>query len=196
MDGLKVLLIALLHIRMLRFRMKGTNAFEDFFPNSEERRMVNTEFARFSAALNEFAEFDSLNDRGAMEAKHWWVVHGASIPTLQTLAFKLLGQPSSSSCCERNWSTYSFVHSMRRNKLSPQRAEDLVFVHNNLRLLSRRSPHYKEGDSQMWDVAGDAFGSLDDVGILEVAELSLDEPTLERVLFTDEGDSNDDAIAI
>ena len=48
----------------------------------------------------------------------------------------------------------------------------------------------------MWDVAGDAFGSLNDVGILEVAELSLDEPTLERVLFTDEGDSNDDAIAI
>jgi hypothetical protein len=103
-----------------------------FFSNLEERRLVNIEFAKFSAALEEFAEYDSLNDRGTMEPKHWWVVHGASVPTLQKLAFKLLGQPSSSSCCERNWSTYSFIHSIKRNKLTPQRAEDLVYVHNKI----------------------------------------------------------------
>ncbi|GFS39366.1 UBX domain-containing protein [Actinidia rufa] len=35
---------------------------------------------------------------------------------------------------------------------------------------------------------GDQFGSLEDVGMLEVANLSLDEPELEVVVFTDDGD--------
>ncbi|XP_052490785.1 uncharacterized protein LOC105793263 [Gossypium raimondii] len=47
----------------------------------------------------------SLNPRWLLDPKSWWLVHGASIPLLQNLALKLLGQPSSSSCCERNWST-------------------------------------------------------------------------------------------
>ena len=66
----------------------------------------------------------------------WWVVHGTSAPMLQSIALKLIGQPCSSSCYERNWSTYNFIHSMKRNKLKLQRVEDLIFVHNNLRLLS------------------------------------------------------------
>ncbi|GFY93828.1 hypothetical protein Acr_09g0002780 [Actinidia rufa] len=72
--------------------------------------------------------------------------------------------------------------------MTPQRAEDLVFVHSNLRLLSRRSPQYCSGETKMWDIAGDQFGSLEDVGMLEVANLSLDEPELEVVVFTDDGD--------
>ena len=90
---------------------------------------------------------------------------------LQSIALKLHGQPCSSSCCELNWSTYNFIHSMKRNKLTPQRAEDLVYIHNNLRLLSRRSSNYNEGESKMWDIGGDGFDSMDieNVGILEIA---------------------------
>lgn len=156
-----------------------------FFPNAEERRMVNIEFGKFSSGVDEFNDFDSLRDRGIMDPKLWWVVHGDVAPKLQKLALKLLGQPCSSSCCERNWSTYSFINSVKRNKMTPQRAEDLVFVHSNLRLLSRRSPNYHEGENKMWDVGGDAFDSLDGVGVLEIADLSLDEPDLEVVLFVD-----------
>ncbi|KAG5528874.1 hypothetical protein RHGRI_029512 [Rhododendron griersonianum] len=58
----------------------------------------------------------------------------------------------------------------------------------NLRLLSRRSPQYCQGQTKMWDIAGDQFGSLDEVGMLEVANLSLDEPEMEAVVFTDDGD--------
>lgn len=154
--------------------------------------MVNIEFAKFSGAMDEFSEQDSLLDRGAMEPKVWWVVHGSSTPMLQSLALKILGQPSSSSCCERNWSTYSFVHSMKRAKMTPQRAEDLVYVHTNLRLLSRRSPHYNEGETKMWDIGGDSFDSLEGAGILEVANLSLDEPDMEAVVFADGDDEIDD----
>ena len=111
---------------------------------------------------------------------------------LQSIALKLLGQPCSSSCCERIWSTYNFIHSMRRNKLTPQRVEDLVFVHNNLRLLSRRSPNFIEGESKMWDIGGDGFDSMDieNAGMLEIVDLSLDELELEAILFDSEGNAS------
>ena len=111
---------------------------------------------------------------------------------LQSIALKLLGQPCSSSCYERNWSTYNFIHSMRINKLKPQRVEELVFVHNSRRLLSRRSRNYNEGECKMWDVGGHGFDSIDieNAGLLKNTDLSLDEPELEAVLFDPEGNAS------
>ena len=40
----------------------------------------------------------------------------------------------------------------------------------------------------MWDVGGDSFDSLNDLGILEIANLSLDEPELEAIVFSNEDD--------
>ncbi|XP_076921849.1 uncharacterized protein LOC143583425 [Bidens hawaiensis] len=68
-----------------------------------------------------------------------------------------------------------------RNKLTTSRAEDLVYVHNNLRLLSRNP----NDDVKMWDVGGDAFDSMEDARFLEVADLSLDEPEFENDLIID-----------
>ena len=48
---------------------------------------------------------------------------------------KITAQPSTASACERNWSTYSFIHSKRRNKLAPERAADLVYVFSNARVV-------------------------------------------------------------
>ena len=44
---------------------------------------------------------------------------------------------------------------MRRNRITPKRAKDLVFVHSNLRLLSRRRVEYTKGDFKKWDIGGD-----------------------------------------
>ena len=141
---------------------------------------MNSEFAQFSMNDGPFRDVDSIRDRGTMNPHTWWAVYGSFAPSLQNIALKILVQPSSSSCCERNWSIYSFVHSMRRNKMTPQHAKDLVFIHSNLRLQSRRSSQYFQGETKMWDIAGDKFGSYDDeVGMLEVANLLLDEPELE-----------------
>ncbi|KAF2288724.1 hypothetical protein GH714_011583 [Hevea brasiliensis] len=61
--------------------------------------------------------------------------------------------------------------------------EYLVFIHNNLRLLSRNSSQYYDEKTKLWDVGGDQFGSMEDVEVLEFANLSLDEPELESILF-------------
>ncbi|KAF7834701.1 DUF659 domain-containing protein [Senna tora] len=92
----------------------------------------------------------------------------------------------------RNWSSYSFIHSMRRNKITHKRAEDLVFVPTNLRLLSRQSSNYKEGETKMWDIGGDRWEHFDGLGTLEVASLSLDELELEADLLVADGGENDE----
>ncbi|KAF2320237.1 hypothetical protein GH714_026271 [Hevea brasiliensis] len=59
----------------------------------------------------------------------------------------------------------------------------LGFIHNNLHLLLRNSSQYYDEKTKLWDVGGDQFGSMEDVGVLEFTNLSLDEPELESVLF-------------
>jgi len=79
--------------------------------------------------------------------------HEARAPTLQKITLKLLELPCSCCCCERNRSIYYFIHSLKRNKMTPKKANDLVFVHGNHRLLSRNSSKYKEGETKFWDIA-------------------------------------------
>ncbi|KAG6510197.1 hypothetical protein ZIOFF_028206 [Zingiber officinale] len=176
MSGSKNFPIVFLLIGTSKFQGKGKSALKDITPIHPNEEVSMRSLPLFQLPLMIFFDNDAMRDRGLMSLIKWWVIHGASAPTLQSLALKLLGQPSSSSCCGRNWSTYNFIYSLKRNKITPQRAEDLVYVHYNLRLLSRRSPHYNEGESKMWDVGADGFDSMDMEGaaILEIVNLSLD----------------------
>ena len=45
-----------------------------------------------------------------------------------------------------------------------------------------------QGETKMWEIAGDTHDSFEDVRVLEVANLSLDEPELETVVFIDDVD--------
>ncbi|PKA45801.1 hypothetical protein AXF42_Ash018352 [Apostasia shenzhenica] len=144
----------------------------------------------FLATFLDLDNPDCISDRAMMDPNIWWVTYGASTPLLQQLAMKLLGQPSSSSCYERN-RAHSFIHSMRRNKILSQHAKDLVFVYNNLCLLSKGSPQYMERATKMWDVSPDALVFVEDTCMFEVTSLSLDEPELE-VMLVDEADDEED----
>ena len=168
--------------------------FKKFFPIVDDLNLVKDEYSRFATSSEELNDFDAIYDRWVLDPVKWWSNHAQSIPLLQKIARNLLNQPSSSCCCERNWSTYGFIHTMKRNALTPERAEDLVFVHSNLRLLSRKAEDYKSGPSAMWDVGGDAFESLSGVRILEVADLSIEEPVMESMVFREAGVEDEVAV--
>ena len=51
--------------------------------------------------------------------------------------FKFHALVSSAGACERNWSTYDFIHNKKRNRLHPDRANDLVYVFTNSRLIQK-----------------------------------------------------------
>ena len=76
----------------------------------------------------------------------WWDFEGACGKLLAPIAKRILAQTVSSSSCERNWSSYSFVHDKKRNRLLPGRADDLVFVYTNSKLLANA----KLTDEKRW----------------------------------------------
>ena len=45
----------------------------------------------------------------------------------------------------------------------PKRAEYLVFVHSNLRLLLRKNSQYAREEIKMWDIGRDALDAFEDV---------------------------------
>jgi hypothetical protein len=81
-----------------------------------------------------------------------WTCHGANGVYLQSFATRILSQVASSSSAERNWNTYGFIQSVKRNRLGPQKAEGLVYVHSNLRLVSRKGEEYTSEPHKVWDV--------------------------------------------
>ena len=95
--------------------------------------------------VNEFIAFrhktppfhDMLDPKQQKCSPHaWWDFEGACGKFLAPIAKRILAQTLSSSSCERNWSSYSFVHNKVRNRLLPQRANDLVYVYTNSKLLA------------------------------------------------------------
>jgi len=100
---------------------------------------------------------------------------------------RLLSQVISSSCCERNWSTYGNFYSVKKSKLKQSRAETMVHVHTNLCLIYKQSNRKLKGKTKMWDVFLDDMG-LDNSVELALANLDLNEPVLEPIIF-DDGDT-------
>ena len=87
-----------------------------------------------------------------MNPLKWWTCHGANGVHLQSLATRILSQVASTSAAKRNWSTYGFIHFVKRNKLGSQKVEDLVYVHSNLHLVSCRGEEQTSGPHKEWDV--------------------------------------------
>ncbi len=80
-----------------------------------------------------------------MPAHTWWSSYGSEPPELQSFAIKVLSQVIVAQACERNWSTFEFIHSQKRNRLTFERAPDLVFVFSSLHLREKVfDPEYKE----------------------------------------------------
>ena len=64
----------------------------------------------------------------------WWYNYGDEGPHLQKIVVKVLSQTCFSLCCERNWSTWSLIHTKLHNRLAMKKLHKLVYVHYNMRL--------------------------------------------------------------
>jgi hypothetical protein len=110
-------------------------------------------------------------------------MYGSPAKNLHKLAVKVLSQVVNTSSAERCWSTYSFIHSVKRNNLNEDWAKSLVYVHYNLRLLS----HY-------CDAEGNAFCKRDMTWDKNPEETNLQDGTIvlerleEELLCDHDGD--------
>ena len=103
---------------------------------------VEEGFVDFSTGTGRFGGYDVLRDRGGKKPYAWWEAHGVTSLILQNLALRVISQVTSSSFCERNWSTYGNLCSVKKSRLEQSRAESMVYVHSNLRLIYRKKEEW------------------------------------------------------
>ncbi|CAL5373759.1 unnamed protein product [Camellia sinensis] len=124
-------------------------AIEKIVVDQNEASLIRHQISDFVSNKGVFAQPQAVKDRATMTASSWWHMYGGAVPELFSLAIKVLSQSVNTSCAERCWSTYSYIHNVKRNKLNVDRAEKLVFVHYNHRLLTRYRDDYE--DFNNWD---------------------------------------------
>jgi hypothetical protein len=74
---------------------------------------------------------------------------GYSTSALQKLAMQLISQCASATICEQNWSTFTFIHTKIRNRLTYKKLHKLVYVNYNLRIqnsIDGSSPYHDNDD--------------------------------------------------
>ena len=69
----------------------------------------------------------------------WWSNLGCEVPELQAFATKVLSQSVSASPCETNWSLYDWIVNKKRNRLTPDKQRDLVYINVSLRFVKNFS---------------------------------------------------------
>jgi hypothetical protein len=121
-----------------------------------------------------FGTNHTIRDRGNLSSLEWWNMHGGTTPQLQCLATRVLSQVVNTSFSKRCWSTYNFIHSIKRNRLNVGQVESLVYVHYNLRLLSHYCEEAKMNKNlKCWDNNPEEDNLEDGVLLLEQLENAL-----------------------
>jgi hypothetical protein len=118
-------------------RMILNRVFRKLTLDNDTYVKVLNQYQDFLENRGPFSEAIDPNLHGA-PIHEWWDAMGSEAKALQTIARRLLAQVCSASSCERNWSMYSYVHNKSRNRLLHSRAEDLVYIYTNSRLLRHR----------------------------------------------------------
>ncbi|CAH9140124.1 unnamed protein product [Cuscuta epithymum] len=145
------------------------NCVETFYYGDIEKQseVVNNEINVYKNKGGHFGRALAIkgcqvND-GKFDPANWWTTYGHQVPNLQRLAIKILSLTSSSSGCERNWSTFEWIHSKKRNRLDVKRLNSLVYVQFNAKLLKRKKKEMDEYIDLLASDARNAQGWLVDV---------------------------------
>ncbi|CAD6223339.1 unnamed protein product [Miscanthus lutarioriparius] len=100
---------------------------------------VNTELDKFRNREGPFnKKLAKTCEKFEYNPASWWRLYGTETPALQKLATRILSLTSSSSGCERNWSTFEMIHTKKRNRLTTTRLNKLVFIQFNSKLLNKK----------------------------------------------------------
>lgn len=151
-------------------------AFRKITESKEEEKLLREQYAVFHQRKRGlFAKLACQEDAVHMDPIDWWSTYGSETPELAEVAKKVLSQPVSSSSAERNWSTYSYIHSVKRNRLNNARADKLVFIHSNIRLLSRFSKSYTSGPYKYWDIDPESSTMEDSITRMQELMWSIDD---------------------
>jgi hypothetical protein len=114
--------------------------------NAKEGKTLRRQWMQFTGLNGPFNKLDRRENHNNLDQDDpigWWRMHGNDALEIQCLVIFLLSHIASSFAAERNWSTYNFIHSIKRNRLASKKVEKLVAVHNALHLVHRKTQKYQ-----------------------------------------------------
>uniref|UniRef100_A0A7R9VUK9 DUF659 domain-containing protein n=1 Tax=Chlamydomonas euryale TaxID=1486919 RepID=A0A7R9VUK9_9CHLO len=88
-----------------------------------------------------------------MPAHKWWYEFARGSKKLRAVALRVLSTCMSSGGLERSWSNFDFIHNDKRNKLTPQRANALVSIFSDMKLMrakARSASQGRDNDTIPW----------------------------------------------
>ncbi|KAG6629998.1 hypothetical protein CIPAW_14G124200 [Carya illinoinensis] len=174
-------------------------------PDIDKQDEIIQQIDMYKNAHGDFGQPIAIRQREKSNPVAWWGTFGNEFPALQTFAICILSQCCSATGCERNWSTFEFIHSKKRNRLEHKRLNDLVFVRYNLKLRERNikrgrdalDPINLENIDLMEELVGEESELIDgedlDWGSIEepLASQNLEEGVNVGLDIDDDGGDND-----
>ncbi|KAL6511720.1 hypothetical protein OROGR_021317 [Orobanche gracilis] len=120
---------------------------------------ISDQADQYENSRNSFGKQLSIRQRKTKNPLDWWGAFGGNTIELTMFAKRVVGLCCSSSGCERNWSTFEFIHTKKRNRLEHQRLNDLVYVQYNRKIATRFQKRREDGknfdplllDDFQWD---------------------------------------------
>lgn len=113
------------------------NVLEKLLPEVEDQVKAIEQLAKYKNGEGTWGRPMVRESAKKLPGWKFWAEWGGECPELQSVANKVLSQVLCASACERNWSSYDFIHSKKRNRLTPERANNLVEVFSYLRLVRK-----------------------------------------------------------
>ncbi|XP_050102879.1 uncharacterized protein LOC126582742 [Malus sylvestris] len=103
----------------------------------KEREEADCQLDLYNDKRGPFADSMAMQTRKKRTPTAWRERFGHKTPELKKFAVRVLSLTCSASGCERNWSTFSMIHTKRRNRLEHKRLNALAYVKYNLALQQR-----------------------------------------------------------
>ncbi|RZS09853.1 hypothetical protein BHM03_00040985 [Ensete ventricosum] len=93
------------------------NVVHRILPNFTDAAEALAESRYFRETIGSFSDVIAILCRYTMDHVEWWIQFGGDAPHLRKVVIRVLSQTTSSDC-ERNWSTFALIHTKVRNRLS------------------------------------------------------------------------------
>lgn len=113
---------------------KLNNAHKQIINNFVFNKLDCTGLEEWDSFKRKTSFFRKLFEKGIKRPLVFWNMAAMHYPTLSNLAIKLLQIPASSAQIERIFSSWSYVHSLSRNRLTFERSKKLLYVYYSLRI--------------------------------------------------------------
>ena len=138
-----------------------TDALEDviaryYGDDTEAIAAAERQIEEYRTRQGRFARPACVANMQLMSSWSWWAKYGGHCPELQAVAMEILSLVCGACSCERSWSAFSFIHTKKRNKLSAAKAEELVYVFSNLRLIRKLTEAGSKEVFYAWKEAEDS----------------------------------------